>query len=187
MKNLSSATRIGTDTGYLNGNLVDGQTLLDTAVLQDMIQFFQKLKAKAAITENGLFDNETNGYQLVEALDKRNFTAKSGIFEVNFFQAYVGSLGLTATTYYPYSIDITHGKFFGLVTYSIDSSASKVFREISVLANDSPDLNTGKTLYSSTDAEIKAYNDRIVFENKGAGTVIVNLTISIIIFGRETF
>lgn len=71
MKDLSNATRIdNTDPDYLNGKLVDGAngTLIDTVVNQDVIQFFQKLMSLAGLTANDQFDNESNGYQLIQAL-----------------------------------------------------------------------------------------------------------------------
>lgn len=67
-KDLSAATGIGTDGNYLNGNLVDEQTRCDSHINQDIVQFFQKLMDSAGFTANGNFDNETNGYQFVDAL-----------------------------------------------------------------------------------------------------------------------
>jgi hypothetical protein len=69
-KNLSQATRIGTNPDFLNGDIVDGAggTLVNTHVNQDLVQFFQKLMALAGLSPNGNFDNEVNGYQLIDAL-----------------------------------------------------------------------------------------------------------------------
>jgi len=69
-QNLSNATGIGTDGDYLNGNIVDNQTLINAFINQDIIQFFQKLMDDANLAPNDLDDNETNGYQFVEALQK---------------------------------------------------------------------------------------------------------------------
>jgi len=181
MKNLSSATRIGTDTGYLNGNLIDGQTLLDTAVLQDMIQFFQKLKAKAAITENGLFDNETNGYQLVEALDKRNFGTKSNIFQINELRLAPINPGFPWIIYYPYGLTLNFAKFVGMVYVTLSSGATSItdLAAISTTTN----LATGVTITSGT-WEIKGYTDRIEVTNISAPN-LSGVTLSLLVFGAK--
>ena len=77
MRDLSAQTGIGTDAGFLNGNLVDDQTEINEGINQDLVQFFQKLAALAALAPNGLPDNETNGYQLITALEAvaRSFAA----------------------------------------------------------------------------------------------------------------
>jgi len=160
MKNLSSATRIGTDTGYLNGNLIDGQTLLDTAVLQDMIQFFQKLKAKAAITENGLFDNETNGYQLVEALDKRNYsthlTKIGGVFQLNY--AMDLTAGQTMDVNYDFSQNLSYGRFIGLSS----RKPTDTLTQFDILSS-TTNLTTGLILVNDTNLIVTAYNNKIRF------------------------
>lgn len=69
MEDLSLATGIGTDVNFLNGNLEDALTLINAFINQDPIQFFQKLADLGGITFNDLPDNETNGYQLIEALE----------------------------------------------------------------------------------------------------------------------
>lgn len=69
-KDLSNAPNIGSDANYLNGNVVNDQTIIGEHINQDMIQFFQKLMSLANLTPNGSFDNETNGYQFIEALNK---------------------------------------------------------------------------------------------------------------------
>lgn len=87
MKDLSTATRIGTDANFLNGDLVDTETLLDTIVLQDLIQFFQKLADDASIVPNNNFDNETNGYQLIDALNyftKNHGTWQNPVYETGY-------------------------------------------------------------------------------------------------------
>ena len=77
MRDLSAQTGIGTDADFLNGNLVDDQTEINEGINQDLVQFFQKLAALAALAPNGLPDNETNGYQLITALETvaRSFVA----------------------------------------------------------------------------------------------------------------
>jgi hypothetical protein len=67
-RNLSAQTGIGTDPNYLNGNLVDFQTLVGEGINQDIVQLLQKLLDLGAIVPNGLPDNETNGYQMLQAL-----------------------------------------------------------------------------------------------------------------------
>jgi hypothetical protein len=44
MRDLSAQTGIGTDVNFLNGNLVDDQTLVGEGINQDLVQFFQKLE-----------------------------------------------------------------------------------------------------------------------------------------------
>lgn len=77
MENLSNATGIGVDGDFLNGNLVDAQTLINAFINQDLVQFFQKLASLGGITFNDLPDNEANGYQLHDALQTlvRSFVA----------------------------------------------------------------------------------------------------------------
>ena len=58
------------DADYPKGRVVDNQTLWQETVVGDFVQFFQKLISEAGITENGNPDNESNGYQLVEALQE---------------------------------------------------------------------------------------------------------------------
>ncbi len=67
-KNLSNAPGIELDGDYINGKVKNGQTTVGEHVNQDIVQFFQKLLDDAGITPNGNYDNETNGYQFLEAL-----------------------------------------------------------------------------------------------------------------------
>jgi len=53
---------------YPKGTIADNQTLISEGVNGDMIQFFQKMVSETGISENDLPDNETNGYQLLDAL-----------------------------------------------------------------------------------------------------------------------
>lgn len=67
-RNLSTQSGVGNDANFLNGNLVDFQTVVGEGVNQDMVQLWQKLLDTAGITPNTLADNESNGYQLLQAL-----------------------------------------------------------------------------------------------------------------------
>ena len=58
-----------TDPDYLNGKIVDLATLVGEGVNQDLVQFFQKLADLAGIVFSGDPDNESNGYQLIQALE----------------------------------------------------------------------------------------------------------------------
>lgn len=69
------------DTGSNNGTPVDTELMNDAAV------FFERLMVKAAVTANGLPDNETNGWQLYEAF--RKITKP--------YKAYAGTIGQTGT------------------------------------------------------------------------------------------
>jgi len=68
-RNLSAQTGIdNSDTDYLNGKLVDGETLIGEGINQDIVQFFQYLMRSADLVANGNPDNTANDYQFVEAL-----------------------------------------------------------------------------------------------------------------------
>ncbi|MCJ7802747.1 MAG: hypothetical protein MUP82_10370 [Candidatus Marinimicrobia bacterium] len=69
MRDLSAQIGIGSDANFLNGNLVDDQTEINEGVNQDLVQFFQKIASLASISPNGDPDNETNGYQLLIAIE----------------------------------------------------------------------------------------------------------------------
>ena len=68
MKDLSTVPGIGSDANFLNGDIVNNQTQVDNLAHQDPLQFFQKLMDLASLSPNGNFDNEANGYQLIDAL-----------------------------------------------------------------------------------------------------------------------
>lgn len=85
MKDLSLAAGIGSDVNFLNGNLVDGNTEIGEHVNQDIVQFFQKLMNLSNLTPNGNFDNEINGYQLIDAL--RRTLQKKYYFPTNVFNS----------------------------------------------------------------------------------------------------
>lgn len=80
-------------------------TIFSEELMGDAIQLFQKLVTDAEITENGTPDNETNGYQLLEALvakvvketntvkrESVNITATNGV-TVDSSVAYVATSG----------------------------------------------------------------------------------------------
>lgn len=70
-QDLSKATGIEVDSNYLNGKLKDKQTRVNAFINQDIVQFFQKLMDEAGFSPNDLDDNETNGYQFIDALISR--------------------------------------------------------------------------------------------------------------------
>lgn len=57
------------DANFLNGKLVNNETLAGEGINQDIVQFFQKLMSDAGLAANGDEDNELNGYQFITALD----------------------------------------------------------------------------------------------------------------------
>jgi len=63
---------IPADADYLDGDIKDAPsgTPVNRATNGDIQQLFAKLLREASITPNGLRDNETNGYQLYDALTK---------------------------------------------------------------------------------------------------------------------
>ena len=70
-KDIADVLGIVEDTDFPTGyKIVDGQTFVSAELYQDMIQTFQKMLELASITPNGNFDNETNGYQMLDALKK---------------------------------------------------------------------------------------------------------------------
>ena len=66
------------DADYPKGRIVNNQTIISEEINGDIVNLFQKLVSLASISENGNPDNETNGYQLLQA-----------------FAAYVRSLAAT--------------------------------------------------------------------------------------------
>jgi len=71
MRVLASQTGVEAPSAtYPKGRVVNDLTLISEEVNGDIIQFFQKLIQLVSITENDLADNETNGYQLVDALNE---------------------------------------------------------------------------------------------------------------------
>lgn len=88
-QNLADAQGIVADSNYPTGyKIVDGQTVINSHINQDIIQFFQKMMDYASITPNGSDDNEVNNYQFLDALVayiRGNVTADSnnkGVLEV---------------------------------------------------------------------------------------------------------
>ena len=79
-KDIQNVQGIQSDADYPTGyKPVDTQTLIGTNILQDIIILFQKLLDNASITPNGNYDNEVNGYQLLEALKNNTLPVKSQI------------------------------------------------------------------------------------------------------------
>lgn len=71
MKDLSLDPTIdNTDGDFLNGKIKDTVTKPSEHISQDWIQTIEKIKDTIGDAPNGLFDNETNGYQLLEVLRK---------------------------------------------------------------------------------------------------------------------
>lgn len=68
-KNLADAPGIVSDVAFPSGKkIVDGFTTCGEAINQDIVQLFQKLMKNKGTIPNGLYDNETNGYQFLDAL-----------------------------------------------------------------------------------------------------------------------
>ena len=172
MKNLNTAQGIGTDPNFLNGDLVDGSTLLNTTVLQDIVQFFQKLKAKAGLTENGLFDNEVNGYQTIEALDKRNFTATIKTINLEFTNLVNLIFGANIDIPYPYGIDLDFARFTGIFSYQHQASGGGALTtnciDINFISINSP-LSVGFLVNSNPLVTLTFYNNRVNVHNVSTG------------------
>lgn len=65
MKDISS--QLAVDANTLSGK-IDGTVIATKEINDPMVQFFQKLLDIASIVPNGDDENESNGYQLIEAL-----------------------------------------------------------------------------------------------------------------------
>jgi len=73
MKDISTVTGIEEDSDFPTGyKIVDGQTYVNATLYQDMVQTFQKMVSMTnyPFTPNGEFDNEVNGYQLLDTINK---------------------------------------------------------------------------------------------------------------------
>ena len=181
MKNINTTPGIGTDPDFLNGNLVDIQTLLNTTILQDIVQFFQKLKAKAGLTENGNFDNEVNGYQTVEALDKRNHATKSRSYVFDYYIDYPISIGNTRDIPYPYSENFNFAKFTGIWSFQING-VQQVADIVKI--SSATDLPTGLVLYESGTFRITAYPGKFTINNYNGAGILSNINLSVLIQGH---
>jgi len=79
-RDLSNAPGIGTDSDFLNSNRIkNNKTTVGEYVYQDIVQFFQKILSLAGITPNDNFDNEINGYQLVDAYKKAMYIEHNSV------------------------------------------------------------------------------------------------------------
>lgn len=82
MRSISSLTRAGaSDADYPNGKLVDNPngTLVDEAMLGDLLYNINKAANLAGITMNETPDNESNGYQILQALCNMKTTSLTGV------------------------------------------------------------------------------------------------------------
>lgn len=69
MRKIADVAGIVADATYPKGYKLEAQsTVVSVDLNQDMVQFFRKLMQDGNFTENGNFDNETNGYQSLTAL-----------------------------------------------------------------------------------------------------------------------
>lgn len=75
--------------GYLRGKVVDNTTIVSEALNNDIVQFFVKLMSLGGISPNGLYDNETNNYQFIQALIAY---VKSATFQATFTERGVAEL-----------------------------------------------------------------------------------------------
>lgn len=80
-------------TGYLKGKIVDDTTIVSEALNNDIVQFFVKLMNLAGLTPNGLYDNETNNYQFIQALVAY---VKSATFQASYTERGVAEVATSA-------------------------------------------------------------------------------------------
>ena len=75
MKKLQNVPTIGApDSEYLKGYIVPGVTKVSSDIYSDIVETLHKMVGNAGITENDVKDNETNGHQLLQAVE---YMAKS--------------------------------------------------------------------------------------------------------------
>jgi len=120
MRNKATLANIIIDSDYLFGRIKDNSgtndgTPVNEFVYGDIHQFFAKLITLAGITPNNLPDNETNGYQTIQALKEfatknnyiqnissvsgvLNVSAKIGLMQTNEFLVCKASVDLGAET-----------------------------------------------------------------------------------------
>lgn len=71
MRTLATQTGVEAPSAdYPKGRTINNSTLWQESIVGDLYQFIQKLVIESGITENDLPDNVSNGYQLIEALDR---------------------------------------------------------------------------------------------------------------------
>lgn len=116
-------------TGYLKGKVEDTETIVNEQLNNDIVQFFVKLMNLASLSPNGNYDNETNGYQFIDALVAK-IVATINIYTTGFKfkEVEIGDWNMNATA----QLSVAHG---------LSSSEWKTARIISVvIRNDSDNL-----------------------------------------------
>lgn len=139
-KDLSNATGIGTDANFINGDLVDGVTVVESHIYQDIVQYFQKLMNLAGLTPNGDFDNEVNDYQFIEALKKYIESTDLTITSNNILTGSLAIKGRVANFYNPTTITLDATKIIYPASgsgnvFKIEATAS--FDELEYITNSS--------------------------------------------------
>ena len=119
---------------YPKGRVQDNQTLWQETIVGDIIQFFQKLVGLASITENTLPDNETNDYQLLEALSL--FTRELPYRFISDSDATIlfneRLIKFTDTSGDSYILTLNDGEFDGdtkIIIYDVPSSGQLTIRD----------------------------------------------------------
>lgn len=160
MKNLTTAQGIGTDAEYVNGNLVDGATLIDTTILQDIVQFFQKITKKARVIPNNNFDNETNGYQLIEAISQYKSTAYSKKMSAA-ISGRKSQNGVETKIFYFDTTGFQYIRLLGILV--LKSSNTYVIRDFDIKIYNTTETNEPYTIVSEAflGILIKVYMNRI--------------------------
>ena len=75
MKKLENVPTIGApDSEYLKGYIDPGVTKVSSDIYHDVVETMHKMVGNVGITENDVKDNETNGHQMLQAIE---FMAKS--------------------------------------------------------------------------------------------------------------
>jgi hypothetical protein len=115
---------------YPYGDIKDapGGTVVDRAMMDDVIQFFQNIIDEAGLTVNGLPDNAVNGFQFTTALKgvieakvigtQRTFTSGQG-FRLDLFTtaaAFNAQTTLISSTYYRFDLGFANTYEFNLAT-----------------------------------------------------------------------
>lgn len=130
MKDISTVTGIEVDADFPTGyKIVDGQTYVNATLYQDLVQTFQKLIDFAGITPNGFFDNEVNGYQLLDGLksyiDKEVVVPRVGTVR----KAIIPINGWDMSTNLEFFIDYPDGFKDKITPYGVTSISAVIRRD----------------------------------------------------------
>lgn len=163
MKLLENKTNVtAPDADYPFGSVRDktpslAGTIWNFEMMSDIIQFFSKMFNQSGLTANGLPDNDTNGFQLFEALLALNGGMLRKVVEI-------GTWDMDATV----NVTIAHG---------VASGASKI-RKVTVLiysdASTMYDINFGGAIQADATNVIVGRDSAGAFDDPGFSSTGIN-------------